>query len=222
MGVKQHLMGLQWVSPQQKSPAVRQLDMRHLQLGAIAAQHREVFAPVKLERLARLKDQRHKGSAPRRLLLLLPICPPHPRKSGNPTVGPGVAQLHQVIMQLLRCPPLLARLPRLGLQPTSQLHREGVKFARPLGNPELRFNNARPQILPNGVARQLRTPRDLPNGPMLTQCPTPNNAQKRHVDHSIAPCCLQPWGRCHMGQFSMKITHLPGSLPGENQQLSCS
>jgi hypothetical protein len=75
--------------------------MRHLQLGALAAQHRKVLAPVKLERLARLKHQRHKGSAPRRLLLLLPVCPPNPSKGGDPAVGPGISQLHQIIMQLL-------------------------------------------------------------------------------------------------------------------------
>jgi hypothetical protein len=75
--------------------------MCHLQLGALTAQHRKILAPVKLERLARLKDQRHKGSAPRRLLLPLPICPPNPGKGGNPATRPGVSQLHQIIMQLL-------------------------------------------------------------------------------------------------------------------------
>ena len=226
-------MGLQGISPQQKRPAVRQLDMRHLQLGALAAQHRKILAPVKLERLASLKDQRHKGSVPRRLLLLLSIRPPYAGKGSNPAVGPGVAQLHQVIMQLLRGPPLLARLPGLGLQPARQFCREGIKLARSLRNAELRLNCARPQILANASAiglepmasngfdaRQLRPPRDLPNGQMLPQCPTPNNTQKCHADHSKIPCCQQPRGRCHMGQFSMKITPLPGSLLGANQQLT--
>ena len=67
------------------------------------------------------------------------------------------------------------------------------------------------------MAWELCTPRDLPNGQMLTQCPTTNNTQKCHVNHSKIPCCQQPWGRCHMGQFSMKITPLPGSLLGANQ-----
>ena len=57
--------------------------MRHLQFRALAAEHREILAPVKLKRLARLEDQRHKSSAPRRLLLPLPICPPNPGKGGN-------------------------------------------------------------------------------------------------------------------------------------------
>ena len=172
MGVKQHLMGLQWIGPQQKDPAVRQLDMRHLQLGPLAAQNGKVLAPVELESLARLKDQWHKCSAPRCLLLLLPICPPSPGKSCYTTVGTGVTQLHQILMQLLRRPPLLARLPGLGLQPTRQLRRKRIKLARTFGNAELRFHRARPQIPSNGIARQLRPPRDLPNGQMLTQCPT--------------------------------------------------
>jgi hypothetical protein len=59
MGVKQDLMGLQRIGTQLKGPAVRQLDAGHLQLGALTAQHRKIFAPVKLERLAKLEDKRH-------------------------------------------------------------------------------------------------------------------------------------------------------------------
>ena len=158
MRVKKHLMGLQGVCPQQKRPAVRQLDMRHLQFGALAAQHRKIFAPVILECLARLKDQRHKGSSPRRLLFALPIRPPYAGKGSNPAVGPGVAQRHQVIMQLLRGPPLLARLPGLGLQPARQFCRKGIKFARSLGNLELSLNRPRPQILANASAIGLEPP----------------------------------------------------------------
>jgi len=55
-------------------PAVRQLDVGHLQLGALAAQDRKVLAPVKLDRLTWAERQRHKGPAPRRLLFALPIC----------------------------------------------------------------------------------------------------------------------------------------------------
>ena len=50
--VEQHLMGLQGIGPQKEGPAVRQLDMRHLQLHPLAADDRKVLAPVKLERLA--------------------------------------------------------------------------------------------------------------------------------------------------------------------------
>ena len=40
MGIEQHLVRLQQIRPDQKDPAVRQLDMGDLQLGAVAAQHR--------------------------------------------------------------------------------------------------------------------------------------------------------------------------------------
>jgi hypothetical protein len=84
MGVKQHLVGLQGIGPQQKRPAVRQLDMRHLPFGAFAAQNGKVFAPVELEGLAGIKMQRHKGPAPRRLLFALPICFPNRRENDPP------------------------------------------------------------------------------------------------------------------------------------------
>jgi len=55
------------------------------------------------------------------------------RLRANPTAGPGVTRLHQILMQLLRCPPLFARLPGFGLQPNRQLRRMGIKLAWPLG-----------------------------------------------------------------------------------------
>ena len=83
-GVKQHLMGLQWVSPKQKGTAVRQLDMRHLQLGAFTAKTGKVLAPVELEGLAGVKMQRHKDPAPRRVLFALAICFPNRRENDPP------------------------------------------------------------------------------------------------------------------------------------------
>ena len=104
----------------------------------------------------------------------------------------------------------------------SLLRRTGIKLAGPLGNAELRLNRARPQIRPNRsawprtgggsclTARQLCPPRDLPNGQMLPQRPTPNNAQKLHVDHSVFPCCLQPRGRCTLVKSQWKLHAYPG------------
>ena len=86
MGIEQHLVGLQGIGPQQKGPAVRQLDMRHLQLRAFAAQNRKLLAPVELEGIARSKIQRHKGPAPRRLLFVLPIRLPLARKCCHPGI----------------------------------------------------------------------------------------------------------------------------------------
>ena len=86
MGIEQHLVGLQRIGAQQKGPAVRQLDVRHLQLRAFAAQNSKVLAPVKLEGIARVKMQRHKGPAPCRLLLALPIGAPPSRKCRHPGI----------------------------------------------------------------------------------------------------------------------------------------
>ena len=41
MGIEQHLVGLQRVGAQQEGTAVRQLDMRHLKLGALVGQKRD-------------------------------------------------------------------------------------------------------------------------------------------------------------------------------------
>ena len=78
------VMGLQGVGAKQKGPAVRQLDMRHLQLGAFAAQNRKVLTPVELEGIAGIKMQRHKGSAPRRLLFTLAVGLPNRRENDPP------------------------------------------------------------------------------------------------------------------------------------------
>ena len=48
MGVKQHLMGLKQIGPDNKSAAVRQLGVRNLQLSALAPEYRPVLAPVEL------------------------------------------------------------------------------------------------------------------------------------------------------------------------------
>ena len=73
MGVKQHLVGLKRIGAKKKGAAMRQLNVRHLQLHPLAADDRPIFAPVELERLSRLKDQRDKRAAPDGLFLALPI-----------------------------------------------------------------------------------------------------------------------------------------------------
>ena len=84
--VEQHLVRLQRIGAQEERPAVAQLELRHLELGALAGHHRPVLAPVELERLARRKGQRHKGAAPsgpRQLLLRLS---PRPGKRRHPVI----------------------------------------------------------------------------------------------------------------------------------------
>ncbi len=80
------VVGLQRIGAQQKGPAVRQLDMRHLQLGAFATHHRKVLAPVELEGIAGVKMQRHKGPAPRRLLFSLAVRLPLSRERCDPGI----------------------------------------------------------------------------------------------------------------------------------------
>jgi hypothetical protein len=101
MGVKQHLMGLQQIGPDQKRPAVRQLDMGDLQLCALAAEKGMILAPVELERFTGPKSQWNESAAPRRLLLSLPIRSPISGKSRNSAAGPREPERHQIDMQLL-------------------------------------------------------------------------------------------------------------------------
>lgn len=81
---------------------MREFDMRHLQLRALAAQHCKVLAPVQLEGFAGAEGQRNKGPAPGGLLLALTICPPPPRKGGYPAIRAGEAKCHKIGMQLLQ------------------------------------------------------------------------------------------------------------------------
>lgn len=67
MGVKQHLMRLQQIGPDDEGPGVAELGMGHLQLGAFMADDRPVLGPVELERFTRIKRKRHECPAPCRL-----------------------------------------------------------------------------------------------------------------------------------------------------------
>ena len=55
VGVEQHLMRLQKISSNDEGPAVTELRMGHLQLGAFIADDRPVFRPVELESLTRIE-----------------------------------------------------------------------------------------------------------------------------------------------------------------------
>jgi len=86
-GIEQHLVRLDQVGPHDERPAVRQLRVRHPQLSAVAAQHRPILAPVKLERIAGGKGQRHKSAAAADLGILLARRLPRSRKDRNPAIG---------------------------------------------------------------------------------------------------------------------------------------
>ena len=86
MGVEQHLVRLQRIGPHDEGPTVAELEVSHLQLGALAADDRPIFRPVELERFAGLERQRHEGAAPARLHLTLALFLPGPRKGGHTTI----------------------------------------------------------------------------------------------------------------------------------------
>ena len=52
---------------------------------------------------------------------------------------------------------------------------------------------------------------------MLTLMPPADNAQKRHVQHSVRPRLFQTGKQSNMGQISVKKSGLPGSLLSGNQ-----
>jgi len=84
--VKQHLVRLQQVSPNNEGTAVAQLRMGHLQLRALIADDCPVFGPIELERFAGLKHQGNEGPTAGRLQLPLPISSPIPGKGRHPIV----------------------------------------------------------------------------------------------------------------------------------------
>ena len=61
----------------------------------------------------------------------------------------------------------------------------------------------RDNFVRRAISRLDRCSRNAQRQIILKKCP---------ADHSNVPCCRQPWGRCHMGKFSMKITPIPGSF----------
>ena len=217
-GIEQHLVGLQQIRPHDEGLAVRQLGVRHLQLDPFTAQHRPVFAPVKLEGLSRGKGQRHKCTAPARLCITLAFSFPGPHKGRYPAVGADVAQRNKVGVDLLRCAALLSRLARLHPEPRRQLLGKRVEVARPVGNLELRLHGARPQVLADRIARQSCPPLDLPDRHPLAEMPTSDNAQKCHVDHSMIPRSKCQGEGQNMGQFSVETCAPPGSTLSANQQ----
>ena len=73
--------------PHVEGSAAAELEARHLQLGALAAEHGPVLVPSELEGLAGLEDQLHEGAAARGLLGFLALERPVPRKGGHAVVG---------------------------------------------------------------------------------------------------------------------------------------
>ena len=131
--------------------------------------HRAVFVQVELECLPRHKRQQGKVFTRAGLLLILPLCLPRSRKSGNPAIGTIKSQHHQIGVQLLHRAPLFARLASLDPQPMRQLLVKRVQLAGTLGNPELRLHCSAAQILADRVPRQTCAPGNLPDRQSISQ-----------------------------------------------------
>ncbi|MNT18144.1 hypothetical protein D3C72_1533260 [compost metagenome] len=122
--------------------------MSDLKLGALAADHGIIFTPIELECFAWAERQRNEYAAARFLLL----SPPVTGECGDPTIGAGKAENHQVRMKLLQRSALLARPPGLGLQPASKFVGIGIKLARSFRYRERRLDRTSAQILRDRVA----------------------------------------------------------------------
>ena len=96
VGVKQHLMGLLQIGPQDEGAAVGELEVGDLQLGPLAADDRPVLRPVELEGLAWLERQGHVGAATAGLLLPLPGGLPLARERRHAIVGARVSKADQI------------------------------------------------------------------------------------------------------------------------------
>ena len=82
-----------------------------LKLDPISTDIGLVFAPVELEGITRLENQRHVSSTSCSLFRTVPIFLPRPRECGNPAIGSLIPQLHQISMH-----PLTVRRSLRGLR----------------------------------------------------------------------------------------------------------
>lgn len=78
-----------------------ELEVRDLQLGALAGDDGPVLAPVELEGLARADTQGHEGATAAGLLDLVPVRGPCAGEGGRAVVGAVVADCHAVGVHLL-------------------------------------------------------------------------------------------------------------------------
>ena len=91
--------------------------MSHLKFDALTTDVGPVLAPVKLERIAWSKHQRHERSSPSSLLCLLTISFPGPHKSRHSFIRSIKAKRYQIGMHLLGRASILPRFALLSHQP---------------------------------------------------------------------------------------------------------
>src|SRR5476649_2353386 len=109
-----------------------ELELRDLQLGALAVDDGPVLAPVELEGFTERKGQRHKGASPSGSCVLLLLLAPAPRECSDPIIRAGETQRAQVSVDLLERSALLTRSLGFCVQPLCKLRRESVELARAL------------------------------------------------------------------------------------------
>jgi hypothetical protein len=161
-----------------------QLEMRDLQLGPLATDDGPVLAPIELECLASAKHERHERATAHGLLDLLTPCRPGSRECRYSVVRPLETQRDQIGVHLLERTPLFARLGRLRLEPSCKLLRERIEFAWTSSLRVLRLDGIGSQVLLDRISRQAGAPGYLSDRQLLSQCPTPDHTQCRHVNHS--------------------------------------
>ncbi|MCS3509277.1 hypothetical protein M2361_005092 [Achromobacter sp. JUb104] len=62
VSIEQHLVRLEPTGAQEEGAAVAKLELRDLELGALAVDHRALLAPVKMKGVARCERQWHEGA----------------------------------------------------------------------------------------------------------------------------------------------------------------
>lgn len=122
--------------------------MGDLKLRALAADYGIVLTPIELECFAWAERQRNEYAAARRLLISSPLT----GERGDPSIGAGKAENHQIGMKLLQRSALLARPSGLGLQPASKFVGKRIKLARSFRYRERRLDRTGTQILRDRVA----------------------------------------------------------------------
>jgi hypothetical protein len=180
-----NLVALARVGHEPEGPRGTQQQVRDVHAVVDAAHHQAFFAPVELEGLAELEDQRHESLGGDRLPFALA---PRADEVGDAAVAAGITIAFDLRVQRASRAPLVPWAVRVSLE--RQLERLVVRreLARRFTAPVLRLLQHRHlQPLAHRVSRQTRQPHDLPNRPLLAEIHPPNLANHGHGDHSFSP-----------------------------------
>ena len=187
VGVEQHLVALAGIGHQPEGTAGAQFDLRHLQAPVHATDHQRLLAPVKLERLAQCKGERHEGMGRNRLPR---PGAPSTDEVGQPRVAARVTGRANLLKQRPGRAPGLARTMGVGLERLLDRLHKRRELGRARRAPVLRLLHLLgAQVLAHRVARQARRPRNLAHRLLLAVVHPPDLANHGHGDHSSHPRC---------------------------------